>query len=158
VSEVLTKAIIAGWTPGATGIWFIVILLLGVLWKGAPAFIEALANRQSKIEERMAALLSTATDRFTRELAEADKRHEECMRGQELLRERIDRQDKKIREQQDCINDQQDTIEGLKRQIGQVSLSVVRTEGVKPSPMIAAVVDRLNLLPGLGEDVPENKQ
>ena len=119
-----------GWTPGGVGIWTLVIMALVAWWKGLPAFIDAMANRQSKIEERMGALLQQTTDRFSRELADADKRHEDCVKSQEVLRARIEAQDKKIAEQQECISEQQATIEGLKRQMLQMQQSAIRLEGM----------------------------
>jgi predicted nucleic acid-binding Zn-ribbon protein len=149
--EELAESFIKGWTPGGVGIWVIVIGGLVAWWKGLPAFLEALANRQSKMEERMASLLQATTDRFTRELEAADKRHEDCMKGQERLIERIGQLERRGAEDRECIEKQQETIAGLKRQIVQLQVSAVRTEGVGVSPVIQGVVARLDALPGVGE-------
>lgn len=127
----------AGWTPGAYGIWLLVLIALGTLWKGSPAFITALSNRQSKVEERMSLLLKDTTDRFSREIAEADKRHDECVKGQDLLRDRIDKQDTKIREQQS-------TIDALRREMSQVGVSAIRNGVLPVSPEIESALAQLD--------------
>lgn len=132
-----------GYTTTAT------LIIFGLLtwWKVLPSLIDALANRQSKIEERMGKLLEDATARFTREIEAADKRHDDCMAGQERLVSRIGVLEDKVAEQQQCIEQQQQTIEGLRRKDLQQQVSALRTEGVEKSPMIAAAISRLSKLP-----------
>ncbi len=130
-------------TPGGVGIWTLVAMLLAAWWKGLPTFLDAMANRQSKIEERMGKLLDDATTRFTRELAEADKRHEECIQGQERLRVRMEAQGARMEVQDQCIREQQSTIEGLKRQMMSMQVSAIRTDGMAPSPIIEAMIEKL---------------
>ncbi len=77
-----------GWGGYTTTVTLIVGGLLS-WWKVLPALIEAISNRQSKIEERMGKLLESATTRFETQLAASDKRHADCMEGQETLRKRI---------------------------------------------------------------------
>lgn len=127
----------------------VAIIVGGLLtwWRVLPALIDAMANRQSKIEERMGNLLTSATERFARDIEAADRRHDECIQGQEMLRKRIDQQDHKIREQQECIDEQQTTIEALKRQITQLQRSAVRTKGQSPSPLIEAAMASLDRIP-----------
>ena len=83
--EEIIPLITKNWTPGGAGIWVLVVLSLVGWWKGLPSVLEAFANRQSKVEERMGQLLEDATARFTREIAAADKRHDECIHGQQEL-------------------------------------------------------------------------
>lgn len=143
----LVPLLTKNWTPGGAGIWVLVMLSLVGWWKGLPAVLDAFANRQSKIEERMGALLDDATARFTREIAAADQRHDDCMAGQERLVARIGVLEDKVAEQQACIEDQQVTIEGLRRKDLQQQVSALRVEGSEPSPMIAAAIARLSTLP-----------
>jgi len=132
-----------GYTTTAT------LIVFGLLtwWKVLPTLIDAMTNRQSKIEERMGKLLEDATARFTREIEAADKRHDDCMAGQDKLLGRIDVLERKVGEQQQCIDEQQVTIEGLRRKDLQQQVSALRTEGNEPSPMIAAAIARLSTLP-----------
>lgn len=136
-----------GWTPGGAGIWVLVVLSLVGWWKGLPAVLDAFANRQSKIEERMGKLLEDATARFTREIEAADKRHDDCMDGQQRLLSRIDTLEAKVADQQDCIERQQKTIEGLRRQAIQNSVSALRMEGQVPSPLVEAAIEALDKIP-----------
>lgn len=122
------------------------IIVFGLLawWKVLPAFIDAISNRQSKIEERMGKLLEDATARFQREIAAADERHHDCMEGQRLMALEVDRL-------RDCVNDQQATIEGLKRQIIQMQTSALRVDGQGVTPIITAALQSLDKVKGAGE-------
>lgn len=142
--EELLAPLLAKWTPGAAGIWTVVALLLLGWWKGLPSVLDAFANRQSKIEERMGALLKDATERFTREIEAADKRHDDCMAGQDTLQREVER----LRA---CVAEQQGTIEALKRQMLQMQVSAIRVEGTSPSPIIAAALSSLDSVKGVGE-------
>lgn len=75
-----------GWTPGAVGIWTLVLGVAGLWWKGLPAIIAVFDRRQSGAEERIALLLEAQANRFNVQLGQADDRHEECMEGQRQLR------------------------------------------------------------------------
>lgn len=130
-----------GWTPGAVGIWTIAGGLLVAWWKGLPAVLEAFANRQSKVEERMGQLLEDATARFTREIAAADARHEACMEGQEKMQAEVQRLNA-------CVQEQQATIESLKKQLIQVQVSAIRVDGQPASPLVAAAVASLDRIAG----------
>lgn len=142
--EELIPLLSKGWTPGGAGIWVLVVLGLVGWWKGLPAVLEAIANRQSKIEERMGQLLEDATARFTRELAAADARHHDCMKGQSEMHLEVER----LRE---CVQEQQATIDSLKKQLIQVQVSAIRTEGQPVSPLIASAVQSLDRVTGGGE-------
>lgn len=97
----------------------------------------------------MGKLLEDATARFTREIAAADKRHDDCMDGQQRLLTRIDTLEEKVAEQQECIEKQQKTIEGLRRQAVQNSVSALRVEGQAPSPLIEKAIEALDHIPGV---------
>lgn len=140
----LASVVLKGWTPGGAGIWVLVAISLAGWWKGLPAVLEALANRQSKIEERMGKLLEDATARFTRELAAADARHHDCMEGQAKMSGEVERL-------RICVAEQQETIDGLKKQLTQVQVSTLRTEGQAPSPLVAAALLSLDRVAGVGE-------
>lgn len=123
------------------------ILIIGGLltwWRVLPAVIEAISNRQSKVEERMGKLLDDATARFSRELMAADKRHDECMEASDRMRSEIDSLRGRVAEQDT-------TIEGLRRQLAQMQVSFIRTDGLTPSPMIEAAAARLDDVRGSGE-------
>lgn len=142
--EELLPIISKGWTPGGAGIWVLVAISLIGWWKGLPAVLEALANRQSKVEERMGQLLEDATARFTREIAAADARHEACMEGQEKMQAEVQRLNT-------CVQEQQATIESLKKQLIQVQVSAIRVDGQPASPLVAAAVASLDRIAGAGE-------
>lgn len=143
--EELLGLITKGWTPGGAGIWVLIVLFLAGWWKGLPAVLDAFANRQSKIEERMGALLDDATARFTREIAAADARHADCMEGQEKMQAEVER----LRE---CVNEQQATIDGLKKQIIQMQVSAIRVEGAgAAAPFAQATISKLDKIIGVGE-------
>lgn len=142
--EELLPLISKGWTPGGAGIWVLVAISLIGWWKGLPAVLEALANRQSKIEERMGQLLEDTTARFTRELAAADARHHDCMEGQAKMVVEVER----LRV---CVQEQQATIDSLKKQLIQVQVSAIRVECQPASPLVAAAVQSLDRIAGVGE-------
>ncbi len=133
-----------GWTPGGAGIWVLVAMALAGWWKGLPAVLDAFANRQSKIEERMGKLLEDATIRFTREIEAADKRHDECVKGQEELV-------LEVRRLRTCVTEQQETIEGMRRKFATLQTSALRQEGALPSPTIEAMMHSLDNVKGHGE-------
>lgn len=64
------------------------IILLG-FWKALPSVLDAFERRQSGIETRTEALLDAQTKRFNEQLKQADDRHEECMKGQQVLRDEL---------------------------------------------------------------------
>jgi len=124
------------------------LIIIGLLtwWRVLPALIEAISNRQSKIEERMAKLLDTTTERFERQLKEADQRHEDCIEGQRLLLTRIDEQDEKLSAQSKLIEEQRDQIAGLKAQLRTLQIAAVRLDGHPISDMARGVVTALENL------------
>jgi len=126
-------AFFSKWTPGGVGIWTLVAMLLIAWWQGLPKLLDAITNRQSKIEERMQDLLDKATERFERELAAADKRHGDCMAANDVLAGRINEQEKRLAGQASTIAEQGDqlvtaqrTIDSLKKQIVQMQASALR--------------------------------
>lgn len=137
IASIITK----GWTPGGAGIWVLVFMALAGWWKGLPAVLDAFANRQSKIEERMGKLLEDATVRFTREIEAADKRHDECMESQHKMSAEVDRL-------RTCVAEQQETIDGLKKQLIQMQASALRVEGQVPSPLVSAALASLDRIAG----------
>lgn len=122
------------------------LVIIGLLawWQVLPKLIDAISNRQSKIEERMALLLDSATERFEKQLKEADERHDDCMAGQRVLIQRIDEQDEKLSVQSRLIDAQQDMITGLKAQLRQLQVSSVRVEGSPISGLARGVVEALD--------------
>ena len=142
--EGVLKLVTQNWTPGGAGIWVLVFLSLGAWWKGLPKVLEAFANRQSKVEERMGQLLEDATARFSREIAAADLRHDECIKGQqELVSE--------VRRLRICVTEQQETIDQMRRKFSALQVATIRTEGITPSPMIEAAMRSLD---GIDEAKP----
>ncbi len=125
----------------------VVIIVFGLMtwWKVLPSVIDAISNRQSKIEERIGKLLDEATPRFERQIAAADERHEHCMEGQEALQREVNR----LREHS-VVQDK--TIEGLRRQILQMQVSAVRLEGSGVTPIATATVAALDRMKGVGEE------
>lgn len=124
------------------------LVLIGLLtwWQILPKLIDAISNRQSKIEERMGLLLDNATERFEKQLADADRRHDDCMKGQRQLVGRIDEQDKKLSEQSRLIDAQSDMITGLKAQLRQLQVSAVRLDGTGITDIARGVVEALDHL------------
>lgn len=120
-------------------------------WKVLPALIDALANRQSKIEERMGALLRDATDRFSRQIAEADARHADCMEGQRKLLERVEEQDEKITAQSRKLQEQDETIAGLRAQFRSMQVSAVRIEGGGVSALARGMIETLDIVEEQGK-------
>ena len=146
MEEILEK-LAAQFTPGAVGVWTLVIMALVGWWKGLPGVLDAFANRQSKIEERMQALLDRSTERFEREIAAADERHNDCIEGQRRLMERVDELEREAMVSRKIINEQAHIIEGLNHKITQMQISALRTEGIAPSSMIQSAMDTLSRLP-----------
>lgn len=144
MEDLLPTILAKGWTPGGAGIWVLIVMGLAGWWKGLPAVLEAIANRQSKIEERMGQLLEDTTARFTRELAAADARHHDCMEGQAKMVAEVER----LRV---CVQEQQATIESLKKQLIQVQVSAIRVECQPASPLVAAAVASLDRVTGAKE-------
>jgi hypothetical protein len=142
--EEIAALISKGWTPGGAGIWVLVFLALGAWWKGLPAVLDAFANRQSKIEERMGKLLEDATARFARQIEAADQRHDECVKGQHELVAEVER----LRR---CVSEQQETIDGFRRKFATLQTSALRQEGALPSPTIEAMMHSLDAIKGPGE-------
>lgn len=66
-----------GWIQ--VGIWVL------ILWKGLPSVLDAWTNRVSKEADRTDREIA----RLERQLLEMDKRHEDCMKGQDSLREQL---------------------------------------------------------------------
>jgi uncharacterized coiled-coil protein SlyX len=106
----MTLPFMKEWTPGGVGVWVLVLMFAGTLWRGLPKVIDAIANRRSKIEERLSVEMDAMAARFSGQIVDADHRHEECIRGQEALRSRIDGQDKIIATQGETIAKQNQTI------------------------------------------------
>lgn len=81
--DFLTK----NWTPGGVGIWLILASLLLGLWKGLPAVLDSWANSVSKEREHR----ESEIERLERQIIAGDKRHDECLEGQRILREEVNR-------------------------------------------------------------------
>lgn len=117
-----------------------VILLVGGLlswWKVLPSLIDAISNRQSKIEERMGKLLDDATERFDRQIKAADDRHAECMEGQKRLQDRVTALENEI----DKLRDEN---AGLKKQRISAQVSAIRSAPDSiSSPVIEDMVQSL---------------
>lgn len=139
MDEILAKI-----TPTTVGTWTLVVMGLGMWWRGLPALIDAIANRQSKIEERMQGLLDRSTERFAREIEAADERHESCMEGQRKLIKRLEEVEAAREEDRKLINEQTRTIEALNHKITQMQVSAIRVDGQAPSPMIEAAIRSLD--------------
>lgn len=139
-------------TPGSVGIWVIVLLGLAAWWKGLPSVIEAITNRQSKIEERMEARLKQADERFAEQITAADGRHADCVRETDRLRQRVNDQDQRIEHQAHRITELEEQVsaardqnEGLKRQIVQMQVSTLRvTPDAAPDGIMAHMLEQLD--------------
>jgi len=121
--DALEKLTISSWTAGGVGVWVLVALAFRVTWVGLPAIIDAIANRQSKIEERLGAEMDAMSVRWTARIEEADARHEHCEAGQRILMERVTAQDGIIAQQNDTIARQSNTIVQLSDQVAGLKTS-----------------------------------
>lgn len=146
-------------TVGGAGVWVGVALFFRFTWVGLPAVIEAFANRQSKIEERLGAEMDAMSKRWEERIAAADRSHEDCMKGQEALRNRIDEMDKTISnqnqtiamqsrtvaEQTQTITDLNAKVAGMTAQAQQTTASVLRAfpDPDNMSPQLAKAVRTL---------------
>jgi len=121
----------------------LVVIVFGFLtwWKVLPSLIDAIANRRSKIEERLGDEMEAMSARFMAQIAAADGRHEDCIKGQNDLRDRMSAMDLTIAEQNKTIakltslsTDQARTITELNAQVAgmsaqarQATVSVLRS-------------------------------
>lgn len=112
-----------GVTPGAIGVWGLLAAFLIAWWKGLPPVIEALVNRQSKIEERLGAEMDAMSRRWEERLETADKQHKACHEAQEALRERVVAQDGIIAQQNDTIARQTAQIVGLTEKVSALKIT-----------------------------------
>lgn len=117
MTDALEQLMLKGWTPGAVGVWALLAAFLIAWWKGLPAVIEAMADRRSKIEERLGAEMDAMSKRWEDRLAHADEQHKECVAGQDQLRERIQKQDFTIATQNETIAKQTQTIVDLTEKV-----------------------------------------
>lgn len=76
MEEIAAKAFFTGWTPGATGIWTGILLMLLAWWKGVPAVLDAWSNRRASIEDRARQFLEEERENFQRLLEEQRVRFE----------------------------------------------------------------------------------
>ncbi len=76
---------LAKFTPGAAGIWVLVVMAAVAWWKGLPGVLDAWTNRLTTEKEHR----EKEIERLERQIAAADDRHEECLAGQKLLRTEI---------------------------------------------------------------------
>lgn len=113
---------------GTVSGWMLVALVLIAWWKGLPQIITAIANRQSKIEERLGNEMDAMSARWTLRLEEADEQHAKCMAGQEALRARITAQDSTIATQNETIAKQSGTIVNLSNEIAGLRASNVQQQ------------------------------
>lgn len=128
-------------TPGTPALHVLVVMGLAFWWKGLPTVIEAIASRQSKIEERMGALLTSATERFEIQIQAADRRHSECMEGQEKLRTRIVALEHEV----DQLREEN---AGMRRARVAVQVSAIRSAPDGVSAEIDNMMEQLARLPG----------
>lgn len=134
-------AFFSKWTPGGVGIWTLVIMALIAWWQGLPKLLDAITNRQSKIEERMGQLLADATTRFDRQIAEADRRLDECTKRHQQMEEHYER---RIAAMQGEIDGLHDLVAGLKKQRVAVQVSAIRNApDAISSPVIEDMVQSL---------------
>jgi uncharacterized coiled-coil protein SlyX len=139
VSELLAL-LKAGWTPGAIGIWTfgpVIILILGAgLWKGMPAVLDAWTRRADAESART----DREFERLERQIRASDDRHADCERRCEALVRRM--------------NEQDQTINGLRAQMTQVQISAVRV-GAAPETVTEALIAQLDHVPGADGKVVE---
>lgn len=121
-------------TFGGVGIWTLVLMGLYVLWQGLPKVLDAMSNRVSKEAERTDREIA----RLEAQIVSSDKRHEECVEGQRLLREEVNR-----------LNA---IINGLIVQMRQMQISAARVDGVELSPALEAMLSSLGHVPSRAPD------
>lgn len=122
-----------GTLPG----WLQLAVWVLILWRGVPTFLDAITNRQSKIEERMEARLKEADERYLKQIEAADRRHDECIKGQEKLQARV----AVLEGQVDKLHEEN---AGLKRQIVGSQASAIRAAPDEVvTPLIRGMVENL---------------
>lgn len=119
----------AGWTPGGVGIFIIIAMLGGMWWKGLPALLDAWTRRADQEAQR----ISKDFERLERQIEAGDKRHEECLEGQRVLRGEVDRLNK--------------VIDGLIRQMRQLQISAVRVGMDEPPTVTSKIIAELDRFP-----------
>lgn len=82
----------------------LMITVVWGFWRGLPAVFDMFERRQSGIEIRTEALLDAQSRRFAEQLAAADDRHEECMKGQQVMREQMEDLQRKNNELWSLLN------------------------------------------------------
>lgn len=109
-------------TPGAAGIWTLVVMGLLAWWKGLPAVIAAFTKRSVDLEARIQASMDiyiTRTDKeieaLTEKVRRAEAAHKQCQREQDALREEMS---------------------GLKRQLAEYQIQIGHSLGKEPSDMV----------------------
>lgn len=128
-TEIFTK----GWTPGGIGIWGILVVVLGLWWKGLPAVLDAWSHSV----DRERAHREREIERLEGQIRASDDRHEECMKGQAILRDEINRLNK--------------IITGMVLQMRQIQISATNIgSGIGDlPPEMAALVIAMGKLPSV---------
>lgn len=116
-------------TFGGIGIWTLVLMAFYVLWQGLPKLLDTLANRTSKEGDRTDREIA----RLEAQIIASDKRHEECIEGQRVLRDEVNR-----------LNA---IINGLIVQMRQMQISAARVDGLSLSPVIENMLTSLEEVP-----------
>lgn len=116
-------------TFGGVGIWTLVLMGLYFLWQGMPKVLDSWTNRVSKEAERTDREIA----RLEAQIVSSDKRHEECVEGQRILREEVSR-----------LNA---IINGLIVQMRQMQISAARVDGIELSAPLEAMLSALGNVP-----------
>jgi len=118
---------IAKLTPGGVGIWVLVAMAAVAWWKGLPAVLEAWSSSVSKERDHR----EREIERLERQIIAGDKRHDECLEGQRILREEVNRL--------------QGLISGMVLQMRQLQLSA--GDGALLQPDFAAMLRAMDRAP-----------
>ncbi len=77
-------------TVGGVGVWATFGMLLLAWWKGLPKFIPTVITAVTERNKALAEGFDFQIERLETQLAASDKRHADCMAGQDSLRREVD--------------------------------------------------------------------
>lgn len=120
-----------GFTPGAAGIWALVIMGFVGWWKILPGLIESITKRSIDLETRMQQSMAAYIERNDKEMEELKSDHRNCKDGQKQLEQEVSRL--------------HDEILGLKRQIAAYQMAMVE-HGLELPPATKAAMERMRII------------
>lgn len=125
-------------TFGGAGVWVLVVMAAVGWWKGLPAVLLAWSTRIGAEAERTDKEIA----RLERQIAAGERRHADCEDRCMSLMKRLD--------------DQDETIRGLRAQMSQLQVSAVRV-GMGPLSVTETLIASLDRVPGSDGKVVELK-